>query len=266
MIRILYLINTIIPIGPLIRFRNHELRFFFFFTAVTDPLIVISSYFFNRPVIWIETYLVLNTILFFVLPKLKLKFKIGTLIVLVLFWFVDRSDVTLLIISFFLMLVIALYFAYRIYLNLKKTGYFFVYALPIVIMYLIGAATAYVYYSDIYLLTLTNTYRISIYILINLSILLAGPNFKIKLFESGQILDFEEYERIIKRLSPAEQKIFTFIINGKSNIEIAELSHIDKKTVETHLYNMKERLGLKSVNDLRKIADQIKKGEKSSKE
>lgn len=263
MIRILYLINTIIPIGPLIRFRNHELRFFFFFTAVTDPLIIISSFFFHRPLIWIETYLVMNTILFFVLPKLKLKLKIGAVIALFLFWFVDRSDVTLLIISFFLMLVIALYFAHQIYLNLRKTGHFFVYALPIVIMYLIGAATAYVYYSDIYLLTVTNTYRIAIYILINISIILAGPNFRIKLFETGQILDNEEYERILKILSPAEQKIFTYIINGKSNLEIAELSHIDKKTVETHLYNMKERMGLKSVNDLRKIAEQIKRGDKS---
>ena len=55
-------------------------------------------------------------------------------------------------------------------------------------------------------------------------------------------------------LSTREKEVFPLLADGKSIKEIAEILFISPKTVETHKYNIMEKLGVDSVADLTKIA------------
>lgn len=58
-------------------------------------------------------------------------------------------------------------------------------------------------------------------------------------------------------LSKREFEIFIYLSKGMSNKEIAERITRDIKTVETHLMHIKEKLGLKSVRELRKFINNV---------
>jgi DNA-binding NarL/FixJ family response regulator len=55
-------------------------------------------------------------------------------------------------------------------------------------------------------------------------------------------------------LSARETEVFPLLADGKSIREIAEILFISPKTVETHKYNIMEKLGVDSVAELTKIA------------
>ena len=55
-------------------------------------------------------------------------------------------------------------------------------------------------------------------------------------------------------LSLREREVFPLLADGKSIREIAETLFISPKTVETHKYNIMEKLGAGSIADLTKIA------------
>jgi len=55
-------------------------------------------------------------------------------------------------------------------------------------------------------------------------------------------------------LSIREKEVFPLLADGKSIKEIAERLSISPKTVETHKYNIMEKLGADSIADLTKIA------------
>jgi DNA-binding NarL/FixJ family response regulator len=55
-------------------------------------------------------------------------------------------------------------------------------------------------------------------------------------------------------LSAREKEVFPLLADGKSIREIAERLFISPKTVETHKYNIMEKLGVDSIADLTKIA------------
>jgi DNA-binding NarL/FixJ family response regulator len=55
-------------------------------------------------------------------------------------------------------------------------------------------------------------------------------------------------------LSIREKEVFPLLADGKSIKEIAEQLCISPKTVETHKYNIMEKLGVESIADLTKIA------------
>lgn len=57
-------------------------------------------------------------------------------------------------------------------------------------------------------------------------------------------------------LSLREMEVFTFIVNGYTNREIAERLHISTKTVEAHRAHIMERLGATSRADLVRYAGQ----------
>ena len=63
----------------------------------------------------------------------------------------------------------------------------------------------------------------------------------------------EGFDEKIKRLTPREQEVMQLKKQGYTNLEIAERLHISVKTTETHLENIKARLDLKSVKDLRRF-------------
>jgi len=55
-------------------------------------------------------------------------------------------------------------------------------------------------------------------------------------------------------LSIREKEVFPLLADGKSIKEIAQRLSISPKTVETHKYNIMEKLGVESIADLTKIA------------
>ena len=59
-------------------------------------------------------------------------------------------------------------------------------------------------------------------------------------------------------LSLREREVFQLLSEGKSIKGIAETLGISRKTVETHKYNIMEKLHAKNITDLTKLA--IKKG------
>jgi len=58
------------------------------------------------------------------------------------------------------------------------------------------------------------------------------------------------------RLSMREKEVFPLLADGLTIKEIAERLYISPKTVETHKYNIMEKLNAKSITDLTKIAIQ----------
>jgi DNA-binding NarL/FixJ family response regulator len=62
----------------------------------------------------------------------------------------------------------------------------------------------------------------------------------------------------ISRLSTREKEIFPLLADGMTIKEIAERLYISPKTVESHKYNIFEKLDARSVTDLTKLA--IRKG------
>jgi DNA-binding NarL/FixJ family response regulator len=55
-------------------------------------------------------------------------------------------------------------------------------------------------------------------------------------------------------LSAREKEVFPLLADGKSIREIAQILFISPKTVETHKYNIMQKLGVDSIADLTKIA------------
>lgn len=67
--------------------------------------------------------------------------------------------------------------------------------------------------------------------------------------ETGQI----EKEDFVK-LSFREREVFCLLADGKTVKEIGELLYISPKTVESHKYNIMEKLNVHTIADLTKIA------------
>jgi DNA-binding NarL/FixJ family response regulator len=72
--------------------------------------------------------------------------------------------------------------------------------------------------------------------------------------ELGDAKTAAEVQNGIALLSIREKEVFPLLADGKSTKEIAERLCISPKTVETHKYNIMEKLGVDSVVDLTKIA------------
>ena len=68
------------------------------------------------------------------------------------------------------------------------------------------------------------------------------------------------------KFSNKELEVFIHLSEGLTNKEIAEKLFVGKRTVESHLDHIKEKLGLKSIPELRKFArDHRTKAENSNK-
>lgn len=72
-------------------------------------------------------------------------------------------------------------------------------------------------------------------------------------FMAGNMARDQE-EDILSRLSKREKEIFILLADGQPINKIADQLFISPKTVETHKYNIMEKLGLKSPAQLTKIA------------
>jgi DNA-binding NarL/FixJ family response regulator len=72
--------------------------------------------------------------------------------------------------------------------------------------------------------------------------------------EMGDAKSAREVQDGIALLSIREKEVFPLLADGKTIKEIAERLCISPKTVETHKYNIMEKLGADSIADLTKIA------------
>jgi DNA-binding NarL/FixJ family response regulator len=72
--------------------------------------------------------------------------------------------------------------------------------------------------------------------------------------ELGKGKKAKEMKNGIAKLSLREKELFPLLADGKPVKEIAKTMGISPKTVETHKYNIMEKLNVKSVAELTKIA------------
>ena len=72
--------------------------------------------------------------------------------------------------------------------------------------------------------------------------------------ELGGAESAREVQNGLVKLSIREKEVFPLLADGKTIKEIAERLCISPKTVETHKYNIMEKLGADSIADLTKIA------------
>ena len=75
-----------------------------------------------------------------------------------------------------------------------------------------------------------------------------------ELLELGGGKSAREVQDGIALLSIREKEVFPLLADGRNIREIAERLCISPKTVETHKYNIMEKLGVESIADLTKIA------------
>ncbi|MEW6196950.1 MAG: LuxR C-terminal-related transcriptional regulator [Bacteroidota bacterium] len=61
-----------------------------------------------------------------------------------------------------------------------------------------------------------------------------------------------QVDPIVESLTKREKEILELVKQGYSNKELAELKNLDKTTIESHLRNIKEKLGFKKMHELRK--------------
>ena len=66
--------------------------------------------------------------------------------------------------------------------------------------------------------------------------------------------ELEEQTDVLRILSQREHEVFCLLADGKPIKEIADQLHISPKTVETHKYNIMEKLQVNNIIDLTKIA------------
>jgi len=76
----------------------------------------------------------------------------------------------------------------------------------------------------------------------------------IKQLESGRGIPVVDREDGIAKLSTREKEVFVLLADGLKPKQIGDRLCISHKTVETHKYNILEKLGVNSVTDLTKIA------------
>jgi DNA-binding NarL/FixJ family response regulator len=79
-----------------------------------------------------------------------------------------------------------------------------------------------------------------------------------KELELGKGKNIAEVQNGIAKLSLREKEVFTLLADGLTPKEISDRLCISSKTVESHKYNIMDKLELKSVAQLTKIA--VKKG------
>ncbi|RJQ63860.1 MAG: DNA-binding response regulator [Desulfobacteraceae bacterium] len=72
--------------------------------------------------------------------------------------------------------------------------------------------------------------------------------------ETGETKNSKELQEGVAKLSLREKEVFPLLADGKSIREIADILCISPKTVESHKYNIMEKLQVSSVAGLTKLA------------
>lgn len=264
--RILSLILFISFLGPLIRFRNSEYFYFFFFSLFSDSIVTIQQKILKSSIYNLDFYLLGNLLIVLSLPRLSLKYKWGLIFFIMLYFILERSDVSSTVSIIFVMLFILIYFVNRLIQEIRVDGKLTLFFIGIIILYFSGIIFAYYYYTDIVLVQKTFVPKLILYISIYWYITFVGPDKKVN-FTFGYDpsikekmaneleIHVNEYDQYLEKgLSHREIQIFQLMKKGLSNKEIANKLNIEKRTVETHMRNMKVKFGFNSMTELRDFA------------
>lgn len=254
-------------LGPLIRFHKSEYFYFFFFSLFTDSMVLIQQRIFKSSLYIIEFYLLGNFLIALSLPGISKKYKYGLILFISIYFIIERSDITGTISIIFIMLFVFIYFTNRLIQEIRLDGKLTLFLIGLIILYFFGIILAYYYYADIVLVQKTFIPKMILYISIYWFITIIGPDRKINFtlgydpnIKTKMAYDLEihvdEYNSYLEKgLSHREIQIFHLIKNGLNNKEIAEKLNIEKKTVETHLRNMKTKFGFNTMTELREFAN-----------
>ncbi|HEV3472963.1 MAG TPA: helix-turn-helix transcriptional regulator [Actinomycetota bacterium] len=70
-------------------------------------------------------------------------------------------------------------------------------------------------------------------------------------------METDELERGWRNLSRAERKVVALVQKRLTNPEIAARLYVSPRTVQTHLYNVFKKLGVKSRSELAAVASRV---------
>ncbi len=220
----------------------------------------------------IESYLLGNLLIVLSIPRVSKKYKIGLILFIFLYSILERSDISSTVCMIFVMLFVLIHFANTLVQEIRIDGKLTLFLVPMIILYSIGIVLAYYFYADINLVQDTFIPKVILYTLLNLLVAIFGPDRKINFpfgydptikTKMANDLDIhvDEYDNYLEKgLSHREIQIYHLMKKGMNNKEIAEKLNIEKKTVETHMQNMKVKFGFNSMTELRdfvKKADEI---------
>ncbi len=268
--RIFSAIFLISSLGPLIRFRNSEYFYFFFFSLFADSFVLIQQNFFGSSQYNIEAYLLGNLLIVLSLPRVSRKYKLGLILFIVLYSILERSEISSTVCMIFIMLFVLIHFTNTLVQEIRIDGKLRLFLAPMMILYFVGILLAYYFYADIKLVQVTFVHKIILYTIIYWLVTIFGPHKKINFtfgydstlkakMANDLNIHVDEYDNYLaKGLSHREIQIYHLIKKGMNNKEIAEKLNIEKKTVETHMQNMKVKFGFNTMTELR---DFVKKAD-----
>ena len=268
--RIIYAFFLISSLGPLIRFRKNEYFYFFFFSLLTDSMVLLQMKFFRSSIYNIDFYILGNLLIVLSLPRISKKYKYGLILFILLYFIIERSDISGMVSMIFIMLFILIHFTNTLVQEIRIDGKIRLFLPFMMILYFVGIVLAYYFYADIKFVQIAFIPKIILYTLLYWLVIIFGPDRKINFtfgydptlkakMANDLNIHVDEYDNYLaKGLSHREIQIYHLIKMGMNNKEIAEKLNIEKKTVETHMQNMKVKFGFNSMTELR---DFVKKAD-----
>ncbi|NMB80735.1 MAG: helix-turn-helix transcriptional regulator [Ignavibacteria bacterium] len=220
----------------------------------------------------VEFYLLGNFLIVLSLPRVPKKFKYGLILFILLYFIIERSEISGTVSMIFIMSFVLISFSHTLIQEIRLDGKLTLFLPGLILLYFVGIVLAYYYYADIILVQKTFLPKIILYTSIYCFVTIVGPDKKINFtfgydpsikakMANDMEIHVDEYDDYLNRgLSHREIQISMLIKKGLNNKEIAETLNIEKKTVETHMQNMKVKFGFDSVTELRdfvKKADEI---------
>jgi DNA-binding CsgD family transcriptional regulator len=212
-----------------------------------------------------KIYLFTNLMMLYSLPNLSFKYKFGFTIFILFYSVIARSEVTMLIIIIFIMVFTNGYFINEFIKTIKIERNVTLYLIPLIVLYSTGIFLTYYYYANPNLVVYTINYKFVLYIILNILITIWGPDKKFSIINyfpihpPALIKKYSEDELILLGFSFREIEVYYYMISGLKNNQIAERMYLNKRTVESHLRSIKNKLGFKTVNELRKYIKEVNK-------
>ncbi|MBM4171047.1 MAG: helix-turn-helix transcriptional regulator [Ignavibacteria bacterium] len=263
--RILIFIFFISSLGPFVRFYKHNLFYFFFISAIADPLVYFITSILGYTMLGGKIYLFANLMMLYSLPNIDFKYKFSFTVFILFYSIIARSEVTMLIIIIFIMVFTVSYFINELIKTIKNERNVTLFLVPLIVLYTTGIFLTYYYYANPNLVVHTINYKFVLYIILNILVTIWGPDKKFLIINyfpirpPALIKKYSENELILLGLSAREIEVYNFILRGFKNSEIADKMFVDKKTIESHLWHIKNKLAFKSVNELRKYLKEVSK-------
>lgn len=255
MAHVLVLITIVSSLAPLIRFSNHKLRYYFFVLLLIDPFFIIFSKVLGILLPWKEYYFFSHLMLIPFLPGIRILSKIGAISFPLLYLLINTDDNPILISLIIIFSLLTAYFLHSLAGSIRKEGFLYYYLIPLIITNVASIFYNYFYYTNTYYFTVSFPYWLLLSIALNLIIAYLGPEKKNRIMKQTNVLMNKENldEKIKKQLTQKEQEVFLLLLQQKSNKEISKLLYVSSKTVESNLYNIKEKLDFQNVKELRKF-------------